>query len=98
MWHKHFLGLFRVWLAREATLRELSGLQVREPLMSQKSSDIDPVCIGFTLAKVLSVSPLHGWGKGLSSEARPHQPRAPIRVSAVQSGDWGSLSPIEGPR
>ena len=64
----------------------------------QGFSDIDPVRIGFTPAKVLSVSPLCSWGRGLSSEAGPHQPRAPIRVSARRSGGLGSLSPVEGPR
>lgn len=50
MWHRYFLEMFRVWLSREAAPRELSGLQVREPPMAQKSrgfyllSQISPPC------------------------------------------------------
>lgn len=65
---------------------QLSSLQVCEPPYPvskvKVSRDIDPVCIGFTPAKVLSVSPLcsQGRGKGVDSKAGPRQPRAPIRV------------------
>lgn len=37
MRHRHFWKTFRGWLSREAASRELSGLQVREPPMTQKS-------------------------------------------------------------
>lgn len=40
----------------------------------QDLNDVEPVCIGFSPAKVLSVSPPCGWGKGLSPAARPRQP------------------------
>lgn len=40
----------------------------------QDLNDVEPVCTGFSPAKVLSVSPLRGWGKGLSPVARPRQP------------------------
>lgn len=99
--------MFRVWQPREASPRGLSGLHVREPPTTQKSrgfcclnrllrARLNLCALGSPPHKVLSVSPVCGWGKGALPGASPEPPLG-LLVFSQEVRESGLYPPVEVP-
>lgn len=99
--------MFRVWQPREASPRGLSGLHVHEPPTTQKSrgfcclnrllrARLNLCALGSPPHKVLSVSPVCGWGKGAPPGASPEPPLG-LLVFSQEVGESGLYPPVEVP-